>query len=178
MADSRYWSKESITSFLDLYKSYPCLWKIKSKEYTNRNLKNAAYNKLVEFCTTVNPEATRDYVVKKIQSFRGSFRKELKKIEDSKRSGAGADEVHTPTLWYFDLLLFTIDQELPTPSISNILEEESENSMTEETQTQGNEILQEDENNKDVESNTEQVSFMYARLLGDKQFYKLCFAFI
>ncbi|KAF5270362.1 hypothetical protein FQR65_LT05550 [Abscondita terminalis] len=133
MADARYWSKETITSFIEIYKSYPCLWKIKCKDYTNRNLKNAAYDKLVEFCKTINPEANRDYVVKKIQSFRGSFRKELKKVEDSKRSGAGADEIHTPTLWYFDQLVFTIDQELPTPSVCNILEEDSD-SLTEEAQ--------------------------------------------
>lgn len=82
MGDSRYWSKEVITNFIELYKSYPCLWKIKSRDYTNRNLKNAAYNKLVDFCKSINPEANRDYVAKKIQSFRGSFRKEMKKLED------------------------------------------------------------------------------------------------
>ncbi|KAK5648065.1 hypothetical protein RI129_002957 [Pyrocoelia pectoralis] len=94
MADSRYWSKEVVTNFIEIYKNHPCLWKIKSKDYTNRNLKNAAYNELVDFCKTINPEANRDYVVKKIQSFRGSFRKELRKMEDSKRSGAGTDDIN------------------------------------------------------------------------------------
>ncbi|CAH1956038.1 unnamed protein product [Acanthoscelides obtectus] len=128
MADTRYWSKEVVSEFIEIYKSYPCLWKIKSREYTNRNLKNAVYDKLVEFCTKLHPEANRDYVVKKIQSFRGSFRKELKKIEESKRSGASTDEIYTPTLWYFDLLQFTIDQEIPTQSICNMEDEGTENS--------------------------------------------------
>lgn len=50
MTDARYWSKKVVSNFIDIYKSYPCLWKIKSRDYTNRNLKNAAYDKLVEFC--------------------------------------------------------------------------------------------------------------------------------
>jgi predicted house-cleaning noncanonical NTP pyrophosphatase (MazG superfamily) len=119
MSDSRYLSKEFIIEFLEKYRQFPCLWKIKSKDYTNKNLKNRAYDELLTVCKNINPEANRDFVVKKIQSFRGSFRKELKKVEDSKRSGKSADDVHVPTLWYYHLLEFTVDQELPTDSISN-----------------------------------------------------------
>lgn len=79
---------------------------------------------MVDLCKTVYPDANRDFVVKKIQRFRGSFRKKLKKVEDSKRSGRSADEVHVPTLWYYRLLEFTVDQELPTGSMSNINNEE------------------------------------------------------
>lgn len=162
MTDSRYWSKEIVTNFIEMYKSFPCLWKIKSRDYTNRNLKNAAYDKLAEFCKTINPEANRDYVVKKIQSFRGSFRKESKRVEDSKRSGAGSDEIHTPTLWYFDLLLFTIDQELPAPSISNIGEEKLENSIEEGIQE--SEIL-EDQDDGSGHSNTQVFFMLFIHLL-------------
>lgn len=126
MADTRYWSKEFMTNFIEEYKSHPCLWKIKAKEYTNKNLKNEAYEKLVNMCKNVFPEANRDFVVKKIQSMRGSFRKELKKVEGSKRSGSSTDDVYTPSLWYFDLFLFTKDQETPTESVSNISYESEE----------------------------------------------------
>jgi len=126
MSDSRYLSKEFITEFLEKYREFPCLWKIKSKDYTNKNLKNRAYDELLKVCKSINPETNRDFVVKKIQSFRGSFRKELKKVEDSKRSGRSADDVHIPTLWYYHLLEFTVDQELPTDSISNFNNIETE----------------------------------------------------
>lgn len=172
MGDSRYWSKEVITNFIELYKSYPCLWKIKSRDYTNRNLKNAAYNKLVEFCKSINPEANRDYVAKKIQSFRGSFRKEMKKLEDSKRSGAGTDEIFTPTLWYFDLLLFTMDQELPTPSVSNI---ESEDDPEEGTSRDDG--LQEESENDDYEGTRDKPVSSYLLFIKDTKSYKLCFSF-
>ncbi|GBP69957.1 hypothetical protein EVAR_85725_1 [Eumeta japonica] len=66
------------------------------------------------------PEANKDFVAKKIQSLRGSFRTELKKGSRSQRSGSGADENYVPSLWYYNLLLFTKDQELPTDSVSSI----------------------------------------------------------
>ncbi|XP_030747080.1 uncharacterized protein LOC115875704 [Sitophilus oryzae] len=126
MVDSRYWSKDFIRHFIEIYKSYPCLWKVRSKDYTNKNLKNKAYEKLVEVCKTIYPEANKDYVIKKIQSFRGSFRKEVKRVAESMRSGTGVDDVYVPTLWYYDLLLFTSDQEIPTASISNMDTDELE----------------------------------------------------
>jgi len=118
MSDTRYWSKEFTTTFLKKYREFPCLWKIKSKEYLNKNL--TAYDELIDLCKTIYPEANRDFVLKKIQGLRGSFRKELKKVLNSKRSGNGADQIYEPTLWYYDLLKFTIDQETPSHSICNI----------------------------------------------------------
>lgn len=71
-----YWSKEFTTTFLEKYSEFPCFWKIKSKEYLNKNLKTAAYDDdLVKLCKTVYPGANRDFVVKKIQGLGGSFRK-------------------------------------------------------------------------------------------------------
>lgn len=137
--DVRLWSRDLITDFINLYKSYPCLWKIKSEAYKNRNLRDEAYNKMTEFCRLRGfPNANRDFVVKKIQSLRGSFRKELKKAVDTQRSGRGADEIYIPSLWYYDLLLFTKDQETPTLSISNLdanldlIEQDDQNMENEE----------------------------------------------
>lgn len=165
MTDSRYWFKEVTTKFIEIYESHPYLWKIKSGDYTNRNLKNAVYDKLVEVCKIINPEANRDYAVTKIQSFRGSFRKEMGKMEESKRSGA-ADEIYTPTLWYFHLLLFTSDQEVPTPSIFNIGEERTENSTKEKTS-----------HDDGSECNKSQVIIFPMYLLETKMMYKLRFSF-
>jgi hypothetical protein len=73
------------------------LWKIKSDDYKNRNLKNRAYQKLVDFCkTAVWHDANNDFVVKAIQGIRGSYRKELKKINETKRSGSSEEDVHKP----------------------------------------------------------------------------------
>ncbi|CAH1107449.1 unnamed protein product [Psylliodes chrysocephalus] len=120
MADIRSYSKEFISEFIELYKSYPCLWKVKAKEYMDRNKKNEAYKVLVQKLQEVEKNATKEMVKTKINSLRSSFRRELKKIKESRRSGAGADDVYVPHLWYFELLLFVKDHETPRQSVNNI----------------------------------------------------------
>lgn len=57
---------------------------------------------------------------KKINAFRTNYRKELKKVLDSEKSGAGTDQVYEPTLWYFNALSFLNDQEVPAKSRSTL----------------------------------------------------------
>lgn len=109
--DLRNWNHEFFTEFIELYKSYPCLWRVKDKDYGNRDKKRIAYEALVKKCKEVDPEATKDYVTKKINSFRTVYRKERKKMKNSTRSGAGTEDVYTPTLWYFPMLRFLDDQD-------------------------------------------------------------------
>ncbi|KAJ8912036.1 hypothetical protein NQ315_000529 [Exocentrus adspersus] len=92
--------KEFMIEFIELYKSFPCLWKIKSKEYSDRDAKSQAYDILVEKMQTVDKSANRETVVKKINSMKTTYRKEFKK----KRSGAGVDDIYVPHLWYYELL--------------------------------------------------------------------------
>ncbi|XP_075229669.1 uncharacterized protein LOC142329169 isoform X26 [Lycorma delicatula] len=123
--DTRYLNKEFMMNFLELYKSHSCLWKVDSKDYKNRYLKTKAYEELVELCKKIYDKADKNFVVKKIQAIRGSFRKEFKKVEQSKRSGI-ADKLYSSKLWYYDLLLFTKDEETPNESLNNETYEDSE----------------------------------------------------
>lgn len=120
MSDLRNLTRDFLTEFINLYRAHPCLWKTKSKEYLDKNRKNVAYKILVEKLKSAQPEATKQIVIQKLNSLRGGFRRELKKIRDSKRSGAGADDIYIPTLWYFELMNFVIDQEVPRESVSNV----------------------------------------------------------
>ncbi|XP_075059405.1 uncharacterized protein LOC142144440 isoform X1 [Mixophyes fleayi] len=108
-----------LIEFIEMYRSFPCLWKLKCSDYSNRQKKADAYDKLVSLCRTVCPTATIELVKHKIANLRTVFKKELKKVESSKKSGATGDDVYIPRLWYFDLLKFTIDQEAQTQSISS-----------------------------------------------------------
>ena len=111
--------------FIECYKSFPSLWKIKSEEYKNRNLKGNCYQQLVELLKQHIPTATKDLVCKKINAFRTSYRRELKKVIKSERSGAGSDEIYTPSLWYYDALAFLRDQETQEEGLSTMeLDEE------------------------------------------------------
>jgi hypothetical protein len=111
-----------------MYRSNPCLWKVKSKEYMDRD-KNDAYETLVKKRQQVDPTANRDLVTKKNNSFRSTYRKELMKVKKSERSGSGSEEVYVPSLWYFQLLSFLGDQETPWQTISN-LDEDSEKQVS------------------------------------------------
>ncbi|XP_069616269.1 uncharacterized protein [Ranitomeya imitator] len=109
---------EFIREFLEIYQSFPCLWKIKSPEYSNREKRKAGYSKLIELYNLHAPEeqATETVVKKKIQALRTVWRKELNKVLHSSKSGSSTDEVYVPKLWYFDYLNFLRDQEVPRSS--------------------------------------------------------------
>nr|CAH7735349.1 unnamed protein product [Callosobruchus chinensis] len=113
MADLRLVSREFLADFIDLCRQNECLWKIKSKDYSDKQKKSAAYDILIGKLKEVEPEANKNMVLKKINSLRTCFRKELKKYNASLKSETGTEEVHKPNLWYFDLLLFLNDQETP-----------------------------------------------------------------
>ncbi|XP_067616601.1 uncharacterized protein [Eurosta solidaginis] len=106
MENKRFWCE-----FFDLYRELPALWKIKSADYSNRTLKSSSYQKMVEKLKEIYPEANREMAVKKINSFRTTYRKELKKVKDSQKLGAGTDDIYEPILWYYDKLSFLEDQE-------------------------------------------------------------------
>ncbi|XP_063384923.1 uncharacterized protein LOC134671070 [Cydia fagiglandana] len=104
------WSTEAVTEFIRLFRQHPCLWKVKCKEYGNRTIRNMAYDELVDYCKKIGfLSANREFVTKKIQNLRGSFRKELKKVTEARNSGGSI--VYKTNLWYYDLLYFTKGQE-------------------------------------------------------------------
>ncbi|KAJ8937932.1 hypothetical protein NQ318_005539 [Aromia moschata] len=87
-------SREFIEGFISVYRENPCLWQIKCKEYTNENLKARAYDNLVTYCKSNGySNVNRDFVMKKIENLRGCFRKEMRKVESSKTTGTGSDDI-------------------------------------------------------------------------------------
>lgn len=86
--------------------------------YNNRNLKSEGYAALIEVCKKFDRNANRDYATKKIQSLRGAFRKEYRKVQNSKINSMSPEDIYIPTLWYYSHLLFTIEQDLPSESLS------------------------------------------------------------
>ncbi|XP_039299677.1 uncharacterized protein LOC111049534 [Nilaparvata lugens] len=118
-------NRDFVISVIEMYRDHTCLWKITDPGYHDKVKRNAALEMILEFFKTVDPTATKDVVTKKLNSMRGSFRKEMNKVRASQRSGTGADDVHIPKLWYFDRLQFLEDQEFPRPSttIASVLDD-------------------------------------------------------
>ncbi|XP_046384818.1 uncharacterized protein LOC124155133 [Ischnura elegans] len=85
--------------FIERYRLHDCLWNTKISSYTNVNMRNEALADMArEFGLTIE-EAKR-----KIASIRGTYLQERKKVENSKKTGSGSDDVYRPTLsWYYHL---------------------------------------------------------------------------
>ena len=83
--------KEFWEEFINIYRLHECLWNNKIDAYADKNMRNVAYNELIQKCKEKYPDANKNFVTKKIHSLRCSFRREFKKIQLSKRSGISAD---------------------------------------------------------------------------------------
>ncbi|XP_050548015.1 uncharacterized protein LOC126909621 [Daktulosphaira vitifoliae] len=112
--------EQQLRDFVSKYKDLKCLWDIRCKDYSNRDKKKDAYSELLVVYKLIKPDASIDDVKKKINTLRSNFRKELKKIHESKRSGAGADDIYQPSSWLFEELAFLADLEKPVDSTSSI----------------------------------------------------------
>ena len=53
---------EVLGEFIEIYKSEPCLWKIKTSDYHDRDKKDAAYRKLVMKLKEIEPDANETLV--------------------------------------------------------------------------------------------------------------------
>jgi len=111
---------EAWREFFQEYNNCPELWKVRSASYKNKQLRNKAWLKLFEIYKTIESSATMVSLKNKISNIRTCYRRELKKVVDSERSGAGADEIYVPSLWYFDLLSFLTDNEIPVAGVSSL----------------------------------------------------------
>ncbi|KAG8192202.1 hypothetical protein JTE90_009963 [Oedothorax gibbosus] len=93
-----------LQEFIEIYRSEPSLWKVRSRYYNNRTVKEAAYLKLVTKLREIDPQADTNAVKKKINALRTNYRKEVRKIEASQ--AISGESTYSPSLWYFDLFHF------------------------------------------------------------------------
>ncbi|XP_066987477.1 uncharacterized protein [Macrobrachium rosenbergii] len=112
--------REFLIECIRLYKELPSLWKIKADDYNDHNKKWEDCIILLKKYRERYPKAGVEDVKKKFNSLRTNFRKELKKVQSSKKSGAGSEDIYEPTLWYYNEMEFLQDQETPSESISMI----------------------------------------------------------
>ncbi|KAK9719369.1 Alcohol dehydrogenase transcription factor Myb/SANT-like [Popillia japonica] len=105
--------REVLRNFIEQYENFPELWNASHPHYMNKNKRNLALEKMLESYKAIKPNATREDVRKKINSLRTNYRKEVKKIIKSKRSGIGTDNVYEPSSWVFHCLKFLKVTETP-----------------------------------------------------------------
>lgn len=96
------WSSDHIFKLLALVEKYPVIWDMNSKDYRNRDLKEAAFNEIAK-----ELDQPSDEVKKKLQSLRSAFMREINQCQKRLKSGAGADQVFRAVKWkYFSAMKF------------------------------------------------------------------------
>ncbi|XP_053679045.1 uncharacterized protein LOC128729566 [Anopheles nili] len=175
MADLRLFSREYISELIELYRSFPCLWKVNSEDYSDRSKRKVAYDALVAKYREVDKHASKETVKKKLYGLRSCYRRELAKLKKSVLSGAGVEEVYKPTLWYFYLFDFLMDNELPnddtrgiTEAYQNGVKEEETVEYFDDDDAEGTDVdyIDNDEDESDESSNCDAVDPFDSGSLG------------
>ncbi|XP_056387651.1 uncharacterized protein LOC130282838 isoform X2 [Hyla sarda] len=157
---SRAGAHKFLKEFIDMYRSFPCLWNVKISDYSNKQKRLKAYESMVNLCRSVCPSANIQFVKHKIANLRTVFKKEFNKVQVSKKTATSAEDVYVPRLWYFDLLKFTIGQDSPKEGSSNSGESQ-ECRQEEETVDETMEILEDSTNMSQVTSNSQSEDIDY-----------------
>lgn len=98
-----------LTEFIEVYKCYPALWRVKSDVYKNKHLTAKGIGALVRLCEEkkISTADVSSFVQKKINNMRAGCRREHKKVRESKSTG----EIYEPKLWYYDRMAFIFEDE-------------------------------------------------------------------
>lgn len=96
------WSSQENIRFVNLYRDQENLWNIFDSQYKNRDARKAS---LQHIAKEINiPGFTEKNVTKKFKNLRSTYNQELIKIEKSKKSGNGTDDIYKPSIKWFDIM--------------------------------------------------------------------------
>ncbi|PIO10962.1 hypothetical protein AB205_0077570, partial [Aquarana catesbeiana] len=124
--NAKFKEPEFLSAFIDKYREMRNLWEVKHHQYYLKHVRKSTLGRLLTFVQTFIPEATMEILLQKIGILRNMYKGEHNKIQNSLRSGASADDVYVPRLWYYSKLRFLDDQTEARASLStlpSILEE-------------------------------------------------------
>ena len=96
-----------LVELIELYRDLTPLWQTRSKDYNDRTKRAEAYDQLLAKYHERFPDATMDELKRRINTLRTNFRKELKKVLKSGKTG----QVYASRAWHFQHLMFLADQE-------------------------------------------------------------------
>ncbi|XP_068085354.1 uncharacterized protein [Anabrus simplex] len=113
------WSKVAIDVLIEAYSRESCLYNNKSPSYHNKHARHVAMENVREALKEIRPSTTNGDIINKMKSLRTTFVAELNKVNNSKKSGAGMDEVYKPSIWYFEKLMFLKDYVQPRKGTSS-----------------------------------------------------------
>ncbi|PIO10614.1 hypothetical protein AB205_0162360, partial [Aquarana catesbeiana] len=118
--NAKFKEPEFLTAFIDQYREMRNLWEVKHPQYYLKHVRKSTLETLLTFVQTYIPEETMEMLLSKIGILRNMFKREHNKIQNSLRSGASADDVYVPRLWYYNKVRFLDDQTEARASLSTL----------------------------------------------------------
>lgn len=111
------WSNETVLEFLEHYELEALIWNAAHPFHKNRNMVHDAWKRIEE---KMDQKFTVSDLKKKKDSLMASFRTCLKRVKDSMKSGASADDVFKPNWFAFPKMsAFLRDKDAPRETVNS-----------------------------------------------------------
>ncbi|PIN95515.1 hypothetical protein AB205_0081460, partial [Aquarana catesbeiana] len=118
--NAKFKEPEFLSAFIDQYREIRNLWEVKHPQYYLKHVRKSTLERLLTFVQTYIPEAMMEMLLSKIGILRNMYKRGHNKIQNSMRSGASADDVYVPRLWYYNKLCFLDDHTEARASLSTL----------------------------------------------------------
>lgn len=117
------WNQGNIITFLDTYVNFELLWNIRHTDYANKAKRESAMMKLMVVLTDQGvPVPDIAFLRARIKAIKSTYKTELLKVCESKKSGKGTDDLYVPKLpWFSTADSFMRDVSVTRKSTSNLV---------------------------------------------------------
>ncbi|KAG8314055.1 hypothetical protein J6590_101372 [Homalodisca vitripennis] len=93
------WNSDEISKFLEVFQSYELLWNCRHREYVDKQKRESAMHRLM---TDIQKQGIQVpdicFLRNKIKVIKTTYRQERVKVEESKSSGKGTEDLYVPRL--------------------------------------------------------------------------------
>ncbi|XP_065364787.1 uncharacterized protein LOC135957884 [Calliphora vicina] len=93
--------RKQILELIEVYRTLPALWDVRSPDYTNRRIKDVQYNILLQKYRESQPNADKNDLRRRINLLRTCYRREYRRTLNRKNDPNGP---YKPSLFYFNAL--------------------------------------------------------------------------
>lgn len=98
------WSADNIGTFLETYIKYELLWNVRHSDYLNKAKRENSMTKLKDELLELGVAVPGlCFLRARIKAIKATYRGELLKVMESKKSGAGNNDVYMPKLSWFTI---------------------------------------------------------------------------
>ncbi|KAK4882524.1 hypothetical protein RN001_005843 [Aquatica leii] len=114
------WNQEEVLLLIEQYQKWPCLYAVRSKEYKNKHARVKALEDVFQVVKLLKSTISQTDMKTKFANLKTTFMQEFRKYKESFKSGAGTEDIYTPTLWYFQQMMYVAEHNEIRPAVDSI----------------------------------------------------------